>query len=150
MLNNIYFCVENYIYTCVALNNYTDIRGYINVTQYGSCGCVFFSSVFVCFILLLFNIINTVLQINKCFCGYTFPAVCDSVKNIQLDYSKKLLHVACPISSIDSCSYLLLRFVLVFVLSSTNKDNFTCDLPAKLFVCVCSCVGVSKNTNKNF
>lgn len=24
MLNNIFFCVENYIYTCVALNNYTD------------------------------------------------------------------------------------------------------------------------------
>lgn len=42
MLNNIFFCVENYIYTCVALNNYTDIRGYINITQYGSCGCVSF------------------------------------------------------------------------------------------------------------
>lgn len=41
MLNNIFFCVENYIYTYVALNNYTDIlRIYINITQYGSCGCV--------------------------------------------------------------------------------------------------------------
>lgn len=66
MLNNIFFCVENYIYTCVALNNYTDIRGYINITQYGSCGCVSFFFC-VCFFLLLFNIINTVLQINKCF-----------------------------------------------------------------------------------
>lgn len=39
----------------------------------------------VCFFLLLFNIINTDLQINKCFFGYTFPAACDFVKNIQLD-----------------------------------------------------------------
>lgn len=51
-----------------------------------------------CVFFLLFNIINTVCnQINKCvFVGtLCLLLLLISVKNIQLDYSKKLLHVAC-------------------------------------------------------
>lgn len=52
-----------------------------------------------CVFFLLFNIINTVCnQINKCvFVGTLclLLLLLISVKNIQLDYPKKLLHVAC-------------------------------------------------------
>lgn len=51
-----------------------------------------------CVFFLLFNIINTVCnQINKCvFVGtLCLLLLLISVKNIQLDYPKKLLHVAC-------------------------------------------------------